>query len=663
MSQRYSRLAWVACVVVGLGGCAKERETAVLTEARNVVLISIDAFRADRLGCYGSSLAPTPRIDALAREGVLFENAITPATSTLPAHCSILTGTTPPYHGVHADQNYRLEKLNVTLAEVLKKEGFETGAFVGSSALGSQFGLAQGFDTFDETFGLGGRRSARHATDSALAWLRENAAKRMFLFINYQDPAAPYRAPEPYHSKHDGDAYLGELSYVDAQVGRVIDRLEKLGLSDSTMLIVMGAHGEGLGSHSENWHGYFVYHDTTRVPLIVKTPGQTPGMRISEKVGTIDIAGTVASCVGVKDAPNTHGNDLSPYLAGKKTVYTDRFFYSESLLPHDNGRNALFAIEDQSWKYIQSSRPELYDLAGDPDEKNNLYAAQPNLARALQDRLRQELADTMRMSKKGEMVSWGVEDIKFEAGAKDPKDFVRIHEMLVLAEEFLARGDRRGVEGMCVSVLKIRPDVSRAHELLGGVTPYEEIEKRRGHFVAALRHNTQSRVTHFSLGNIYARQRRLQESERHFREAMYLARREHMPDDSLVKALTSFGHFPPLVFESTLHLADTLQALRKLEEATELYYDCLYMDTLVADTPQTKQLKAVAMCRLGEILGWQQRLEDAINVYQDAQTLSLKLECADKGIDIILNGIASRDSALRAKERKEQEEAEEKENE
>ena len=658
MSKMYSRLAWVVCCVAGVAGCAKERTTTVPTEARNVVLISIDALRADRLGCYGASSVPTPRIDALAREGALFEHAITPATSTLPAHCSMLTGTIPPFHGVHADNNHRLEKLNVTLAEILKEKGFETGAFVGSAALISPFGLAQGFDTYDEKLGPGGRRSARHVTDSALGWLRTNAAKRLFLFINYQDPSVPYEAPEPHASKHDGDAYLGELSYVDAQVGRVIDRLESLGLSDSTLLIVAGSHGEGFGAHDEVGHGYLVYHDTTRVPLIMKTPGQAPGTRITEKVGLIDVAATVASRVGVTDISRMLGKDLSPYLGGKKAAYADRYFYSESLLPHSHRCSALFAIENRSWKYIQSSRPELYDLAGDPGEKQNLYAAQPDRARSMQDTLKQMLADSLRISIEGEMESFGVDQIKFESGAADPEDFVRIHEMLLVAEDLLMKGDRRGVEEMCGSILKIRPDVSRAHELLGGVTSYEEGDKRRDHFLAAVLADRRSTVAHFSLGNVYGRKGDIQKTERHFRESLYLARREDLPDSSLVKALTSFGYFPPLLFETMLHEADALHMLRKLEESVELYYEWKDLESLLPDSPQRKQLKAAGLCRLGRTLGWLQRYDDAINVYQDSQVLAPGNKEAQAGIDLILNGIESRKDAQRAKERREREEQE-----
>lgn len=621
-------------MVVSFAGCSKDRATAVPAEPRNVVLITIDASRADALSCYGHPRQTTPRIDALARKGVLFENAITPATSTLPSHCSILTGTTPPFHGVHADENYRLPQLNVTLAETLKAKGFATGAVVGSAALDAMFGLTQGFDTYDDDFSSspGGRRSAKSVTDAALKWLQTHAAQRMFLLINYQDPAAPYAPPETYRAQHDGNAYLGELSYTDAQIGRVVDKLDSLGLTDSTLLVVTGAHGEGAGKHSESWHGFFVYHDTTRVPLIVKAPGPAMGTRIEEKVGLIDIVPTVLSLLRVTDAPSVHGSDLSPYLAGKKTAYPGRYFYSESLLPTDNGCNALLAIEDQSWKYIQSKRPELYDLVRDPGETNNLFAEQPNRARALQKRLQEELAATIRTSDKGEAFSGGAGAIAFETDMEDPKDLIRIHDMLVMARDLFARGDRNGVVMMCKSILKIRPDVSRAHELLGAATPFEQHDKRRRHFLEAVRHDPRSAVAHFGLGNLHWQGHDFAAAEMQFQQARLLAEGNAMPDGSIVKRLTRFGFVPPLRFNATLHLADTLHAQRKFEAAVEMYYSVLYLDPLIEDTPYFRETKALAFSNLGQNLYFLERFDDSINAYQDALSLLPGLETAQREI-------------------------------
>ncbi|MCH7870558.1 MAG: sulfatase-like hydrolase/transferase [Planctomycetes bacterium] len=629
-----NRIILAASIAVCFAGCSKDRATAVLAEPRNVVLITIDACRADALSCYGHPRSTTPRIDALARKGVLFENAITPATSTLPSHCSILTGTTPPFHGVHADENYRLPQLNVTLAETLKAKGFATGAVVGSAALDSMFGLTQGFDTYDDDFGStsGGRRSAESVTDSALAWLQEHAAERLFLLINYQDTAAPYAPPETYRAQHEGNAYLGELSYTDAQIGRVVDKLDSLGLTDSTLLIVTGAHGEGTGKHSESRHGFFVYHDTTRVPLIVKAPGAAMGTRIEEKVGLIDIVPTVLSLMRVTDAPPVHGSDLSPYLSGKKTAYPGRYFYSESLLPTDSGCNALLAIEDQSWKYIQSKRPELYDLARDPGETNNLFAEQPNRARAFQKRLQEELATTIRTSEKGEAFSGGAGAIAFETGMEDPKDFIRSHDMLLMTRDLFAQGDRNGVVMMCNSILKIRPDMSRAHELLGAATRFEQPDKRRRHFLDALRHDPRSAVAHFSLGNLYWKNHEFPAAEAQFQKARWLAEGNAVPDGSIIKMLTSFGLVPPLRFNTRLHLADTLHIQRKFEAAVEMYYSALYLSPLVKDTPYFRETKALAFLNLGENLYFLNRFDDSINAYQDALSLDPGSEKAQRGI-------------------------------
>ena len=635
-----------ASIAIGVAGCSKsgatkDRATVLPAEPRNVVLITLDACRADILSCYGHPRSTSPRMDALASQGVLFENAVTPATSTLPSHCSILTGTIPPFHGVHADANYRLPKINVTLAETLKARGFATGAFVGSPALHSMFGLPQGFDTYDEDFSTspGGLRSAKHVTDSALKWITLHAKDRMFVLINYQDPAVPYTPPETYRAMHDGNAYLGELSYTDAQIGRVIDKLDALGLADSTLIVVTGAHGEGAGNHSESWHGFFVYHDTNRVPLIIKMPGAVSGARIQEKVGVIDIVPTVLSLLRVTDAPPVHGSDLSPFLTGRTTAYSGRYFYTESLLPTVDGCNALFAIEDQSWKYIQSNRPELYDLAGDPGETKNLLLEQPNRSRAMQQRLKQELAATIRISETGDAFSGGAGALTFETGKEDPKDFIRIYDMLVMTWDLFNRRDREGVASMCDTILKIRPDVSRAHELLGEVTEFDQREKKKNHFLDALKHNPSSALAHFSLGNVFARDFELPAAELYFEKAQMLEEGSAVRKGSLIELLTSFGYVPPLRFKARLHLADVYHYQRNFDAAIESYYIALFLDPLTQDTPFFRQVKARAFAHLGQNLYFRNRFEDSVNACQDALALDSALEEAKLCIDRALTAL------------------------
>jgi arylsulfatase A-like enzyme len=260
---------------------------------RNVIIISMDTTRADLLGCYMCRLGTTPNVDKLAAEGILFEDATTPMPYTLPAHCSMLTGTSPLYHNVLDNSFYQLSDDNVTLAERLKKEGFTTAAFVSSFVLDPFFGLNQGFDEYDADFKeqqkpagpdeLVNERKGWATTVLAMKWLENHRNKKNFLFIHYFDPHYPYEAPEPFASKFQVLGvpklycdYAGEVGYVDYCIGRVIQKLKELGLYDSALIVVTADHGESLEEHKEQSHGYFIYQSTMHVPLVFKIPGGPP---------------------------------------------------------------------------------------------------------------------------------------------------------------------------------------------------------------------------------------------------------------------------------------------------------------------------------------------------------------------------------------------------
>ncbi len=274
---------------------------------KHIVLISMDTTRADALSCYGNRYKTTANIDALAREGVLFENAIAPTPLTLPSHSTMLTGTTPPYHGIHDNIYYRLDMSHVTLAEILKKKGFSTGAFISSFILDSQFGLDQGFDHYNDeledaqaSFGANERR-AGETSRLAIDWIDGHYKENMFLFLHFYDPHMDYEPPEPYDSMFTSSSlampsaikqfglYLGEVAYADHCIARVIDKLKSLGIYDSTLIIVTADHGEMLGEHEEITHGYFIYRSVVRVPLVFKLPGRSRSARIKNTVGLVDI--------------------------------------------------------------------------------------------------------------------------------------------------------------------------------------------------------------------------------------------------------------------------------------------------------------------------------------------------------------------------------------
>src|SRR4051812_42995284 len=240
----------------------------VSRQSLNVVLVTLDTTRADRIGAYGAKDVETPVLDGIARDGVIFEQAVSAAPLTLPAHSSIFTGKFPPEHGVRDNGGFFLGPEQVTLAELLKARGYRTGAFVAAYVLDSKWGLNQGFDTYFDDFDLGEtqalslgaiQRPGNEVVDKALPWIQQSAGAPFFAWIHLYDAHSPYRPPEPFASQYAGHPYNGEIAFDDAQVGRVVAQLRTMGVYDRTVVVVMGDHGESLGDHGESAHGFFVY--------------------------------------------------------------------------------------------------------------------------------------------------------------------------------------------------------------------------------------------------------------------------------------------------------------------------------------------------------------------------------------------------------------------
>ena len=259
----------------------------------NVLLLSIDTLRADHVGAYGAPQGSTPALDALAGDGLRFENAISPVPLTRPAHASLLTGLLPPEHGIRDNLPAKLDPSIPTLATRLKAEGYHTAAFVGSFLLGRGSGLEAGFDVFGDgsnagtgdLVGAGAERRAEAVAAEALEFL-STARAPFFLWVHFYDPHAPYDPPGAF----SGNGYAGEIAYANSQAGRILDRLRALGLADSTLVVATADHGEGLGDHGEDEHGVLVYEETLRVPLIVRGPGIAPGRVEREPVSLSHIA-------------------------------------------------------------------------------------------------------------------------------------------------------------------------------------------------------------------------------------------------------------------------------------------------------------------------------------------------------------------------------------
>lgn len=342
----------------------------------NVLLITIDTLRADRVGVYDPGKGRTPEIDRWASESAVFLRAFAHTPTTLPSHTSILLGTAPPHHGVHDNAGFVVRGDFLTLAEHLKGYGYATGAFVGGFPLAARFGLNQGFDVYDDDFSLeepgidrGRERRAQAVLDRALAWLKGRTTP-WFLWIHCYDPHDPYSPPEPFLSKAAGDLYGGEVAYTDAVIGRLFRALESGGLSSSTLTVLTGDHGESLGEHGEKTHGFLAYNATIHVPLIIRWPGQIR-RRVRQNVSHVDIFPTVCDVLDIPKPPQLQGATLLPLFGGKEREETSIFF--EALSAFYNlgwGPVSGFILRDE--KYIESPIPEIYDLDRDFDEVKNL---------------------------------------------------------------------------------------------------------------------------------------------------------------------------------------------------------------------------------------------------------------------------------------------------
>jgi arylsulfatase A-like enzyme/tetratricopeptide (TPR) repeat protein len=347
----------------------------------NVLLITLDTTRADRLGCYGYAGARTPVLDALAASGVLCEHAYTVAPLTLPAHTSLFTGLYPAEHGVRSNGRGRLDDSIPTMAEILRRHGYDTGAFVASFVLDSTFGLAKGFRTYDDdivedaaTDGSHHReRDGQRVVDSALAWLAEKRAGPFFCWVHLYDPHAPYVLHEDLFGDEFVDQpYDAEIAYMDRQVGRLVDFLRGHRVASETLIVVVGDHGEGLGDHIEPKHGLTLYNTILHVPLIFSQPKRlTAGRRIGGDISLVDISPTILDLAGVPDPRTTTGKNITPRLAGSDAPHSTCYAATDEPFLY-NRWSPLRSLTEGSWKYIRTTRPELYDLNHDPGELDNL---------------------------------------------------------------------------------------------------------------------------------------------------------------------------------------------------------------------------------------------------------------------------------------------------
>jgi arylsulfatase A-like enzyme len=429
-------------IVLSLGACSKGQDGAEVTaDARHVVFISMDTARADHFGFMGSRDAKTPRIDALAKESVVFTNCMTAAPTTLASHTSLFTGKYPHHHGTPRN-GYMVNLDNEMLPEILKRAGFHTAGFVGSFALGSRFDFAQGFDHFDETFdilrGQGeidqNQRLAADVTDAVTVYLdKTGIPEHLFLFVHYFDPHRPYAAPEPFdrtfdgrgredlesvmairrskkltetqrelHARRQEKQYASEIAYMDHHIGRLLDDLRDRGVLDNALLVLTSDHGENLWDHHMRFdHGNTVFQSTVHTVCSFRLPGgEKGGARVDGLIGNVDVLPTVLDFLGLAAPANIDGQAIDLRTAGE--ALTERIRFSQATKPHGEleentkwvNMRKTRCVRKGRYKYIQNPHEgshDLFDVVADPGEEHNLLSDPTPQITALVAELRKEL--------------------------------------------------------------------------------------------------------------------------------------------------------------------------------------------------------------------------------------------------------------------------------
>jgi len=451
----------------------------------NVLLITIDTLRADALGAYGNTTVSTPWLDRMSAGGVRFTRALAQTVVTLPSHANILSGKYPFRHGVRENSGFRFPSNLDTLATLLKARGYRTGAFVSAFPLDVRFGLARGFEVYDDRYGKGAERRAFREPErpgpetvrAAVDWIHRveqearGSGAPWFAWVHLYEPHFPYAPPEPFATRYRRAPYLGEVSAADAALGPLLSPILEQGAAARTLVVVTGDHGESLGDHGELTHGLFAYDATLRVPLILYQPRLFPPRVLDEPVRHVDVLPTVVDAVGIAPPGGLDGESLLPAIeTGRHTAAPSYFEALSASL--NRGWAPLVGVVSGSLKYIDLPIPELYDVASDPAELQNLSASRPADLRQMQALLGQlraddrgsartpENADTReRLRSLGYLTGAATPKTRY-TDADDPKRLVALDRETDELITRYQRGDLRGAIALGEAIVQKRPDMA-----------------------------------------------------------------------------------------------------------------------------------------------------------------------------------------------------------
>ncbi|HKE26521.1 MAG TPA: sulfatase-like hydrolase/transferase [Bryobacteraceae bacterium] len=527
--------------------------------ATPVILISVDTLRADHLSCYQAGRRPTPHIDSLAKPGTLFSQVSSPFPLTLPSHVALFTSTPSFVNGVQ-DNGIPLKAPRSTLAAALKAAGYRTGAFVGSFVLDRRFGLNQGFDVYEGPLDVHNKvnagpmerkRPGAEVAEAAMRWVERNADRPFFLFLHLYDLHLPYDLPQNPSLRHGEAGYSAELGYEDRVLGDFLAFLAKRGLLEKSLIVFTSDHGEGLGDHGESTHGYFLYQSTLHVPLIMHWPAgfqRITKERVDEPASLLDVAPTILDAVGVPKPAAMRGRSLIGGGAAE--------VYSESVYARNHfGCAPLRSLRAGRYKYIETPKPELYDLANDPNEEHNLYGQERQRALGMSDKiaaLRKGRVAAPAGSPRPDAIA-GLRTLGYASGLSGPareptvdaKDRIADFERYVNALSLASSGRLAESTSLLKGLREKVPDVAEIRTGLG-----LNLE-RQGDYAAAAREfsgaaeaDPGDAQAHFELGFCYFRMGRADEAERALTAALTLEPWYTRADEALAQIYIQKKDFP-----------------------------------------------------------------------------------------------------------------------
>lgn len=522
----------------------------------NVILVTLDTVRADHVGCYGYGRAQTPAFDALAEEGVLFQKVYAPAPLTLPAHASMLTGCYPPVHGLHLNGRGRLASSIPVLSELLSQQNYHTGAFLASYVLNAKFGLKRGFQRYDDEPSWTEvdnpsrfpRRDGASVMAAALQWIERRGVHPFFCWIHLYDAHAD---PESRHDPHRATfaekfveiPYDGGVAYADLQIERLRQLLRSTKLDERTLLIVVGDHGEGLMEHAEREHGYLLYDSTLRVPMVFAGPKFLKRRHVvPQHVSLVDLMPTILDCLGLPQRFPTCGQSLRPALTGGVMESRPCFAATDAPLEY-SGWAPLRSVVTERWKYIETTRPELYDLTSDPQEQHDLAGVEPDQCRelvGLLHSLQSQMAARTVSAAKTELTSQerrkleslgyaGVSSQPTQPGDGEPRPDVKdmiplyndLHEKVVAARDFVRQTRSAEAIPILKAVLDKVPGYLDARLLLGeALLQQNEFSEAAKVLERLLADQPDRAETHALLGKTLLAQDQIPRAINHFRYAL-----------------------------------------------------------------------------------------------------------------------------------------------